>query len=150
VFESLSMEITYDVPDATKNDQSMGIAWYIIPRDYSETAYQIAKGGSPLVNGDASAVIIEGSATQLEKPLDGKPQGVSVETKEYIPEYIGITRAQALAMMELGERPGVKSGGSEPSDTKVVTEWDDSLYMTRWWPFVCLLGCSFGAVHLIS
>jgi hypothetical protein len=53
-------------------------------------------------------------------------------------------------MMELGERPGVKSGGSEPIDTKVVTEWDDSLYMTRWWPFVCLLGCSFGAVHLIS
>jgi hypothetical protein len=150
VFESLSMEITYDVPDATKNSQSMGIAWYIIPRDCSETAYQIAKGGSPPVNGDTSAVIIEGSPTQLEKPLNGKPQGVSVETKEYLPENIRLTRAQALAMMELGERPGIKSGGSEPSDTEVVTEWDDTLYMTKWWPFVCLLGCSFGAVHLIS
>lgn len=46
--------------------------------------------------------------------------------------------------------PGVKSGGSDPTDNKAVREWDDALYMTRWWPIVCLLGCSFGAVHLIS
>ncbi|KJX98045.1 hypothetical protein TI39_contig443g00009 [Zymoseptoria brevis] len=45
---------------------------------------------------------------------------------------------------------GVKTGGSNPIDTKVITEWDDSLYMTKWWPLVCLLGASFGAVHMVS
>jgi hypothetical protein len=35
-------------------------------------------------------------------------------------------------------------------DTDVITEWDANLYMTRYWPLLCLLGASFGAIHLIS
>ena len=35
-------------------------------------------------------------------------------------------------------------------DSKVITEWDANLYMTRYWPLICLLGASFGAIHLIS
>ncbi|KFA51527.1 hypothetical protein S40293_06338 [Stachybotrys chartarum IBT 40293] len=35
-------------------------------------------------------------------------------------------------------------------NAKVITEWDASLYMTRYWPLLCLLGASFGAVHLVS
>ncbi|KAF5974322.1 hypothetical protein FBULB1_7829 [Fusarium bulbicola] len=43
----------------------------------------------------------------------------------------------------------------EPTVTEVeadniITEWDSSLYMTRYWPLLCLLGASFGAIHLIS
>jgi hypothetical protein len=32
----------------------------------------------------------------------------------------------------------------------VITEWDANLYMTRYWPLLCILGASFGAVHLVS
>ncbi|KAF4451763.1 hypothetical protein F53441_5297 [Fusarium austroafricanum] len=32
----------------------------------------------------------------------------------------------------------------------VITEWDSSLCMTRYWPLLCILGASFGAIHLIS
>lgn len=35
-------------------------------------------------------------------------------------------------------------------DTDVITEWDANLYMTRYWPLLCLLGASFGAIHLVS
>ncbi len=35
-------------------------------------------------------------------------------------------------------------------DADVITEWDSALYMTKFWPFICLLGASFGAVHLIA
>jgi hypothetical protein len=35
-------------------------------------------------------------------------------------------------------------------DVNVITEWDANLYMTRYWPLLCLLGASFGAIHLIS
>lgn len=40
------------------------------------------------------------------------------------------------------------SVGEEDND--VITEWDASLYMTRYWPLLCLLGASFGAIHLVS
>jgi len=38
----------------------------------------------------------------------------------------------------------------ETSSTSVITEWDANLYMTRYWPLLCILGASFGAVHLLS
>lgn len=34
-------------------------------------------------------------------------------------------------------------------DVNVITEWDTNIYMTRYWPLLCLLGASFGAIHLI-
>ncbi|KAF5684426.1 hypothetical protein FCIRC_3975 [Fusarium circinatum] len=39
---------------------------------------------------------------------------------------------------------------AEVEADKVITEWDSSLYITRYWPLLCLLGASFGAIHLIS
>jgi hypothetical protein len=36
------------------------------------------------------------------------------------------------------------------SDPKIVTEWDETLYMSKWWPLIVLLGAAFGAFHLIS
>jgi hypothetical protein len=39
---------------------------------------------------------------------------------------------------------------TEVEADNVITEWDSSLYMKRYWPLLCLLGASFGAIHLIS
>lgn len=33
---------------------------------------------------------------------------------------------------------------------EVITEWDASLYFSKWWPLICILGASFGAFHMIS
>lgn len=38
----------------------------------------------------------------------------------------------------------------EKEDKNTITEWDASLYMTRYWPLLCLVGASFGAIHLVS
>ena len=32
---------------------------------------------------------------------------------------------------------------------KIVTQWDENPYMTKWWPLLCIFGSSFGAFHLI-
>lgn len=32
----------------------------------------------------------------------------------------------------------------------VVSHWDPELYRSKIWPFICLLGASFGALHLLS
>lgn len=32
----------------------------------------------------------------------------------------------------------------------ILTQWDRDLYFTKWWPLICILGASFGAIHLIS
>lgn len=149
-FESLSMEATYDVPDPATTHQSMGIAWYIIPRDCGETAFKLAKGESQQVNDDALQTGAEDTIWREQKSSELEAHEISIQTEQFPPKRFWLNRATALAKMELGKRPGVKTGGSEPTDTKVVTEWDDSLYMTKLWPIVCLLGCSFGAVHLIS
>ncbi|KAJ4065559.1 hypothetical protein NW756_005760 [Fusarium oxysporum] len=44
----------------------------------------------------------------------------------------------------------IESTVTEVEVDNVITEWDSSLYMTRYWPLLCLLGASFGAIHLIS
>ncbi|WAO87137.1 Hypothetical protein NCS54_00443400 [Fusarium falciforme] len=48
------------------------------------------------------------------------------------------------------EKPKDIATAAFVEDTNVITEWDASLYMTRYWPLLCLLGASFGAIHLIS
>ncbi|SMQ51893.1 unnamed protein product [Zymoseptoria tritici ST99CH_3D7] len=132
-FENLSMEATYDRPDPAADPPCMSIAWYIIPRDCSESAYLIAKAGSQ-------------STTTPRPSSSSKHKDISTEHTEKVPP--SPRRAKALHTMI--PRTGVKAGGSDPIDTKVITEWDDSLYMTKWWPLVCLLGVSFGAVHMVS
>ncbi|KAF2107829.1 hypothetical protein BDV96DRAFT_672646 [Lophiotrema nucula] len=61
-FDSLSMEVTYGVPDPATTEQLMNNAWYIIPRDCTENAYLIAKGGSQYTN-------LEEARGQEEKEL---------------------------------------------------------------------------------
>lgn len=38
----------------------------------------------------------------------------------------------------------------EPCKDIVVSHWDPDLYRSRIWPLTCLLGVSFGALHLVS
>ncbi|CVL10974.1 hypothetical protein FPRO06_07955 [Fusarium proliferatum] len=72
-------------------------------------------------------------------------------------------RDDEVGIMEDPERTADESGSiTEPNCRKiestvteveagnVITEWDSNLYMTRYWPLLCLLGASFGAIHLIS
>ncbi|KAI0867414.1 hypothetical protein GGS24DRAFT_299312 [Hypoxylon argillaceum] len=151
-FEPLSMEATYDVPDPTSTRQSMGIAWYIIPRDCSAMAYRVAKAGTRDVIIREESQIRDDAATppQEKKDQDAEQRKVTIQSPNLLSTRPQLKRATDLRDLEQAEIPGVKSGGFDLTDNKVVTEWDDALYMTRWWPVVCLLGCSFGAVHLIS
>ncbi|KAH7264685.1 uncharacterized protein BKA55DRAFT_734061 [Fusarium redolens] len=72
-------------------------------------------------------------------------------------------RGDEVGVMEDPERdPGEIVSTTEPNSQKleptvteveadnVITEWVSSLYMTRYWPLLCLLGASFGAIHLVS
>nr|CEG05131.1 unnamed protein product [Fusarium clavum] len=74
-------------------------------------------------------------------------------------------RDEEVGMMENQEQqdsekslslPGSNPQKVEPTisvaeeDNNVITEWDANLYMTRYWPLLCLLGASFGAIHLVS
>ncbi|KKY25955.1 hypothetical protein UCDDS831_g01804 [Diplodia seriata] len=50
-------------------------------------------------------------------------------------------------------KPGIKR--ARPliewyDDPMIITQWDRDLYFTRWWPLICILGASFGAIHLVS
>ncbi|KAL2022011.1 hypothetical protein VTK56DRAFT_6251 [Thermocarpiscus australiensis] len=38
---------------------------------------------------------------------------------------------------------------AQVGDASVITEWDASLYMSRYWPLLCLLGASFGAISAV-
>jgi hypothetical protein len=45
----------------------------------------------------------------------------------------------------------IESSHSEDSDdSHVITEWDEALYMSKFWPLTCILGAAFGALHLMS
>ncbi|KAF4336401.1 hypothetical protein FBEOM_9734 [Fusarium beomiforme] len=56
---------------------------------------------------------------------------------------------ESLSTAELSSRK-VEATAMETEVDNVITEWGSSLYMTRYWPILCLLGAFFGAIHLIS
>ncbi|QPC70229.1 hypothetical protein HYE68_000981 [Fusarium pseudograminearum] len=68
--------------------------------------------------------------------------GVMKEQEQHLGESVSLTESDgqkaepAVVMTE--------------EDASVITEWDANLYMTRYWPLLCLLGASFGAIHLVS
>ncbi len=112
VFESLSMEQTYDVPDPSKR-QSMSIAWYVVARDCR----------------DDEVLVMAGPTDDLESGQSGGEKAGSKITTDGL-------------VVDVGE--------NDEGSANVITEWDANLYMTRYWPLLCILGASFGAVHLIS
>jgi hypothetical protein len=121
VFESLSMEGTYDVLDPAQR-QSMSIAWYVVARDCRDDEVLVMAGPEP-----------DGAESSEGKQGDESESKTESETAS----------AEARAVVD------VEKGGQE-SSAPVITQWDENLYMTRYWPLLCALGASFGAVHLIS
>ncbi|UZP37991.1 hypothetical protein NXS19_005807 [Fusarium pseudograminearum] len=76
--------------------------------------------------------------------------------RDYRDDEVGVMEEQEQHLGEsvsLTESDGQKA---EPAvvmteeDASVITEWDANLYMTRYWPLLCLLGAWFGAIHLVS
>lgn len=133
VFESLIMETTYDVLDPTV-PWDTNIAWYLIARDCKDDEVLIM----PQTNREeTSPELRQGDilfSTSMTPEMRIAP--------EHEPEKRAISRARPLHIHTLHQ------DAEEESD--VITEWDSGLYMTRWWPLICLLGSSFGAVHMIA
>lgn len=147
VFNSLAMELTYDVPDPTNCQLSNSIAWYIIPRDCGEADYQVAieKAKARYANGTVDpneGEKLAGSGEQNNTATPSESEHLETPTKD-------LKRAIPIEDIQLCP-PAVKHDDSSKAQSKIITEWDDSLYYTRWWPLVCLVASSFGAVHMIS
>ncbi|GAP82357.2 putative unnamed protein product [Rosellinia necatrix] len=128
-FEALSMEATYDVPDPSSTRESMGIAWYIIARDCSEMAYQVAKAGTRnAVPAESQTRDNTATPPPEKKDQDAEQRKVTMQPPNMPTTRPQLQRATALRDIEQAKMPGVKSGGSDPTNNKVVTEWDDALY----------------------
>ncbi|GAW22214.1 hypothetical protein ANO14919_117500 [Xylariales sp. No.14919] len=114
-FEALSMEATYDVPDPSSTRQSMGIAWYIIPRDCSETIYRVAKAGTRDAIREESQTRDDAATPPQEKKDQGEEQRkVTIQSPNLPSTRPQLKRATVLRDIEQAEMPGVKSGGSDP------------------------------------
>ncbi|CAH0056144.1 unnamed protein product [Clonostachys solani] len=61
-----------------------------------------------------------------------------------------VSRLDKGSILEAQLDSDASSNTEKKAADGVITEWDANLYMTRYWPLLCLLGASFGAVHLIS
>lgn len=134
IFESLSMENTYDEDDTSlKNSKS--IAWYLVARD--------CKDDEVLVMGHLQA-----------------PSSTSIhETEHRIPSVDSNISLDSISLDRVS--PASSISGSEPlhrvtttkeasEDQKIITEWDEALYFSKFWPLICAMGAAFGAFHLIS
>jgi hypothetical protein len=71
-------------------------------------------------------------------------------------DEVGVMEVHGRDMEEIVSTPEMRSQkightvNEIEQDVSVITEWDANLYMARYWPLLCLLGASFGAIHLIS
>ncbi|KAI1146628.1 hypothetical protein F4825DRAFT_184546 [Nemania diffusa] len=111
-FEPLSMEATYDVPDPTSTRQSMGIAWYIIPRDCSEMAYRVAKAGTrDAIREESQTRDDSATPPQEKKDQDAEQRIVTIQSLNLPSTRPRLKRATVLRDLEQAEMPGVKSGG---------------------------------------
>lgn len=146
-FNSLAMELTYDVPDPASCRLSNSIAWYIIPRDCGDADYQavIERAKSLYVDGNVASrkgEKLAGSDDQIHSGPPSESEYLETRTND-------LKRTIPIEDIPLCSR-AVKHDEPSKAQTKIITEWDDSLYYTRWWPLVCLVASSFGAVHMIS
>jgi hypothetical protein len=119
-FESLAMEETYDVLRPGERQRS-SIAWYVVARDCRDDEVLVMATGIGDHDGDTEA----NWPRQSRMPSSKEESGIATRVEEIV------------------KAPHVEW-------TKVITEWDANLYMTKWWPLLCLLGASFGAIHLLS
>lgn len=127
-FQSLSMEETYDTSN-NREKPSRNIAWYLIARDCEESQHTVLLDGQPQISA------VNNGYTSF---ATNKSTFQATEIQE-----IGIMRAAPLPRPVHSANPGTPDSG-------VITEWDSTLYMSKWWPLINLLGAAFGAVHLVS
>lgn len=125
-FNSLAMETTYDT-DESKVKPSKNIAWYLVARDCAEE--RIAR----LLNDDPSDGVFDLCDVPTRKDTANTEATEIFEIRRAIPLPKPLLRQDTVA-----------------ANSSVITEWDSSLYMTKWWPAICVLGALFGALHLIS
>ena len=101
-FDTFEMESTYDVRQEGEQP-SRNAAWYLIARDYDDQRYEYLLHGNTLVSTSSGKPTATIEEIQLERP-----QG-------------SLSRSKPLP------RPCPNNQASE-----VITEWDSSLYMSRW------------------
>ncbi|KAK5956339.1 hypothetical protein OHC33_002916 [Knufia fluminis] len=130
-FNALSMEATYDTNE-NRPRPSKNIAWYLVARDCEEE--KIAR----LLNDDADQIgLIEGALDLCGAQT--RKDTTSTETTEIFEFRRAVPRPNTIPRQD-----------TAATDARIITEWDSSLYMTKWWPAICILGALFGALHLIS
>lgn len=125
-FDSLAMEPTYDT-DEYGIKPSKNIAWYLVARDCDDD--RIAR------------LLEDGTSDGVFELCDVPVRKRTTTTEEK--EVFEIRRAIPLPTLKPKQ-------GASTADSSIITEWDSTLYMTKWWPGICLLGALFGALHLIS
>lgn len=147
LFESLSMENTYDMqyPGAP---YSLNIAWYLVARDCQDDEVLVARRPEmaqvPAVQVPAFQVpAVQVSVVQVQTTAPD----IRDKTREFIQPKSTVSKIQRAKPVH-SVTPNVEGRASQ--DARIITEWDSALYMTKFWPFICLLGASFGAVHLIA
>lgn len=135
VFESLTMESTYDVLDPTA-PWDANIAWYLIARDCKDDEVLVM----PQTDRISTSPELWQGDTLVPPACELAPEILMSPGPE--PDKCVVHRAKALQVHTLGQ--------VEEEASDVITEWDSGLYMTKWWPLICLMGTSFGAVHMIA
>lgn len=169
VFESLAMENTYDNDDPSAKP-SKNIAWYLVGRD--------CKDDEILVMGQRIHIDEKSGTKQDEIKIPAHTEEIrhipmsstwAPENKHIKKFNREITVAATWSPMRSARSTGLEgmkpknttqlndSRGDEEANTMepskkstVITEWDEALYMSRYWPLICILGSAFGAFHLIS
>lgn len=138
VFESLSMESTYDVVDPTV-PWKFNIAWCLIGRDCKDDEVLVMPRveSRPVTSSGTSLAPSQGGTTATQAGAPQIPRG----SLDLQPEKYVVQRAKPLQAHALYQ---------EENDSKIITEWDSGLYMSKGWPLICLVGASFGVVHFIA
>ena len=133
LFEQLAMEDTYD-EDEGKPLPPQNAAWYLVARDC---------GQDQLLLLDKQRILRKAhSGLGEESDSSGDEAAVPLPTGPLR------THLQSSDMQSYPRDP--ESCNNVAKEVKIITEWDETLYMTRWWPLLCIFGSSFGAFHLIS
>lgn len=179
VFESLAMENTYDNDDPSAKP-SKNIAWYLVGRDCKDDEVLVMGQVVDVTKKRDVEVAVkavdeeEHPQTDTTTAID-KKRRVPVtwgpgnkHTKRFDNEFKvaatwsprryntdnavdGRTNRSMVHRSTNNNEEGRHTSTSEaPKESKVITEWDEALYMSRFWPLICILGSAFGAFHLIS
>lgn len=133
VFQSLAMENAYDRED-TDVKPSRNLAWYLVSRDCKGIDVLVTRTHLTDDTERSSMVRIDTPETMDEAERSGSSRGTDSDE-----ESTNLATAVAEDHKQSAEQ-----------DEHVITEWDEALYFSRFWPLICVLGAAFGAFHLVS